>query len=161
MGFGGSGWWGRGIWEVGMGGCTSHVQLCKSTFIATPPLNKLANISYISWGGWWWGKGNLGVWWLGCGWCCAKTICLHTKCRRSALVTRKDYVKNTRSSTDHYLLCTPPLRKDFSNTFLERFFSAPCEWNSLDESIRKSDFNMFKKSVKQNFLSNVMIADCS
>ena len=68
----------------------------------------------------------------------------------SALVTRKDYVKNTRSSTDHYLLCTPPLSKDCSNTFLERsfLFSAPREWNSLDESIRKSDFNMFKKSVK-------------
>ena len=40
----------------------------------------------------------------------------------SALVTRKDYVKNTRSSTDHYLLCTPPLSKDCSNTFLERSF---------------------------------------
>ena len=67
----------------------------------------------------------------------------------SALVTRKDYVKNTRFSTDHYLLCTPPLSKDCSNTFLERsFFSAPREWNSLDESIRKFDFNMFKKSVK-------------
>ena len=68
----------------------------------------------------------------------------------SALVTRKDYVKNTRSSTDHYLLCTPPLSKDCSNTFLERsfLFSAPREWNRLDESIRKSDFNMFKKSVK-------------
>ena len=68
----------------------------------------------------------------------------------SALVTRKDYVKNTRSSTDHYLLCTPPLSKDCSNTFLARsfLFSAPREWNRLDESIRKSDFNMFKKSVK-------------
>ena len=68
----------------------------------------------------------------------------------SALVTRKDYVKITTSSTDHYLLCTPPLSKDCSNTFLERSFpfSAPCEWNSLDESIRKSDFNMFKKCVK-------------
>ena len=68
----------------------------------------------------------------------------------SALVTRKDYVKNTRSSTDHYLLCTPPLSKDCSNTFLERsfLFSAPREWNSLDESIIKPDFNMFKKSVK-------------
>ena len=33
---------------------------------------------------------------------------------------------------------------------LERsfLFSAPREWNRLDESIRKSDFNMFKKSVK-------------
>ena len=68
----------------------------------------------------------------------------------SALVTKKNDVKNTRSSTDHYLLCTPPLSKDCSNTFLERsiLFSAPREWNSLDESIRKSDFNMFKKSVK-------------
>ena len=67
----------------------------------------------------------------------------------SALVTRKDYVKNTRSSTDHYSLCTPPLSKDCSNTFLERssFFSAPREWNRLG-SIKKSDFNMFKKSVK-------------
>ena len=43
-----------------------------------------------------------------------------------------------------------PLSKDCSNTFLERsfLFSATSEWNSLDESIRKSDFNMFKKSVK-------------
>ena len=71
-------------------------------------------------------------------------------------------MKNTRSSTDHYLLCTPPLSKDCSNTFLERsfLFSAPHEWSRLDESIRKSDFNMFKKSVKkQNFSSNVMNAD--
>ena len=62
----------------------------------------------------------------------------------------KDYVKNTRSSTDHYLLCTPPLSKDCSNTFLESsfLFSAPRKWNSLDESIRKSDFNVCKKSVK-------------
>ena len=44
----------------------------------------------------------------------------------SALVTRKDYVKNTRSSTDHYLLCTPPLSKDCSNTFLERSFLFFC-----------------------------------
>ena len=72
----------------------------------------------------------------------------------SSLVTRKDYLKNTRFSTDHYLihvhLCTPPLSKDCFNTFLERsfLFSAPREWNSLDESIRKSDYNMFKKSVK-------------
>ena len=79
----------------------------------------------------------------------------------SALVTRKDYVKNTRSSTDHYLLCTPPLSKDWSHTFQERsfLFSAPSEWNSLDESIRKSDFNMFRKSVKKELLSNVMNAD--
>ena len=78
----------------------------------------------------------------------------------SVLETRKDYMKNTRSSTDHYLLCIPPLSKDCSNTFLERsyLFSALSEWNSLDESIRKSDFNMFKKSVKQNFLSNIMNA---
>ena len=50
----------------------------------------------------------------------------------------------------HYLLCTPPLSKDCSNTLLERsfLFSALREWNSLDKSIRKSDFNMFKKSVK-------------
>ena len=40
----------------------------------------------------------------------------------SALVTRKDYVKYTRSNTDHYLLCTPHLSKDCSNTFLERLF---------------------------------------
>ena len=68
----------------------------------------------------------------------------------SALIRKKDYGKNTRSSTDHYLLCTPPLSKDCANTFLERSFllSAPCEWNSLDESIRKSDINMFRKSVK-------------
>ena len=67
-----------------------------------------------------------------------------------ALVTRKDHMNNTRSSTDHYLLCTPPLSKDCSSTFLERsfLFSALREWNSLDDSIRKSDFNMFKKSVK-------------
>ena len=67
----------------------------------------------------------------------------------SALVTRKDHLKNTRSSTDRYLLCTPPFINDCSNTFLERsfLFSAPRVWNSLDESIRKSDFNMFKKSV--------------
>ena len=72
----------------------------------------------------------------------------------SAVVTRKDYVKNTRSSTEHYLLCTPPLSKDCSNTFLERsfIFSAPREWNSLDESIRKSDFNMFMKSVETELL---------
>ena len=51
------------------------------------------------------------------------------------------------------------MSKDCSNTFLERsfLFSAPREWNRLDVtlyldniliSIRKSDFNMFKKSVK-------------
>ena len=79
----------------------------------------------------------------------------------SALVTRKDHLKNTRSSTGHYLLCTPPLSKDFSNTFPGRsfIFSTPREWNSLDENIRKSDFNMFKKVLKQNYLSNVMNAD--
>ena len=73
----------------------------------------------------------------------------------------KDCVKNTRSSTDHYLLCTPPLSKDCSNTFLESsfLFSAPRKWNSLDESIRKSDFNVCKKSVKTELLSNVMNAD--
>ena len=68
----------------------------------------------------------------------------------SALITRKDHLKKTRSSTDHYLKCTPPFSKDCSNTFLERsfLFSAPRERNRLDESIRKSDFNMSKKSVK-------------
>ena len=44
----------------------------------------------------------------------------------SALITRKDYVKNTRSSTDHYLLCTPLLSKDCSNPFLERSFLFFC-----------------------------------
>ena len=67
----------------------------------------------------------------------------------SALETWKDYLKNARSCTDHYLPCTPHLSKDCSNTFLERSFSsATREWNSLDENIIEADFNMFKKSVK-------------
>ena len=65
---------------------------------------------------------------------------------------RKNYVKNTRSSIDHYLLCRPPLSKGCCNTFLERSypFSATRELSikHVNENIRKSDFNMFKESVK-------------
>ena len=44
----------------------------------------------------------------------------------------------------------PPISKDCSNTFLERSFiyAAPCEWNKLNECIRKSTFDSFRKSVK-------------
>ena len=61
----------------------------------------------------------------------------------------------------NYLLCTPPLSKDCSNTFIVRsfLFYAPRVWNSLDESIKKSDFNMFRKSVKTKLLSSIMNAD--
>ena len=45
----------------------------------------------------------------------------------SALVTKKDYVKNTRSSNDHYLLCTPPLSKDFSRALFSFFCSSRVE----------------------------------
>ena len=61
----------------------------------------------------------------------------------------------------NYLLCTPPLSKDCSNIFLERSFLlyAPRVWNSLDENIRKFDFNMFRKRVKTKRLFNIMNAD--
>ena len=55
------------------------------------------------------------------------------------------------------------MSKGCCNTFLERSypFSATRELSikNINENIRKSDFNMFKKSVKTDLLSNVMNAD--
>ena len=61
---------------------------------------------------------------------------------------------NTRLGTDHHQLIMPPISKDCSNTFLERSFiyAAPCEWNKLSEHIRTSNFDCFRKSVKNNVI---------
>ena len=80
----------------------------------------------------------------------------------SELITKKESHVNTRLGTDHHQLIMPSISKDCSNTFLERSFiyAAPCEWNKLSEHIRTSNFDCFKKSVKQCYLHNNMDADC-
>ena len=67
-----------------------------------------------------------------------------------SLVVKRESVVSTRSSQDGYLLCKPPISRDCSNTFLERSFlyAAPHEWNSLEKSVRISEFNAFKKAIK-------------
>ena len=50
------------------------------------------------------------------------------------LISRRESSGNTRLGADHYLLIMPSIRKDCSNSFLERSFiyaAAPCEWNKL------------------------------
>ena len=56
----------------------------------------------------------------------------------------------------------PPICKDCSNTFLEGSFiyAAPCEWNKLSEHIRTSNFDCFRRVLKQCYLHNNMDADC-
>ena len=66
------------------------------------------------------------------------------------LISRRESSVNTRLGADHHQLSMPPISKDCSNTFLERSFiyAAPCEWNKLNECIRTSTFDSFRKSVK-------------
>ena len=66
------------------------------------------------------------------------------------LINKKESHVNTRLGTDHHQLIMPQISKDCSNTFLERSFiyAAPCEWNKLSEHIRTSNFDCFRKSVK-------------
>ena len=66
------------------------------------------------------------------------------------LISRRESSVNTRLGADHHQLSMPPISKDCSNTFLERsyIYAAPCEWNKLNECIRTSTFDSFRKSVK-------------
>ena len=66
------------------------------------------------------------------------------------LINRRESSVNMRLGSDQHQLIMPPIRKDCSNTFLERSFiyAAPCEWNKLSECIRTSSFDSFRKSVK-------------
>ena len=66
------------------------------------------------------------------------------------LISRRESSVNTRLGSDQHQLFMPPIRKDCSNTFLERslIYAAPCEWNKLSECIRTSSFDSFRKSVK-------------
>ena len=70
------------------------------------------------------------------------------------LISRRESSVNTRLGADHHQLSMPPISKDCSNTFLERSFiyAAPCEWNKLNECIRTSTFDSFRKSVKNNVI---------
>ena len=70
------------------------------------------------------------------------------------LINKKESHVNTRLGSDHHQLIMPPISKDCSNTFLERSFiyAAPCEWNKLSEHIRTSNFDCFRKSVKNNVI---------
>ena len=66
------------------------------------------------------------------------------------LINKKESHVNTRLGTDHHQLIMSPISKGCSNTFLERSFTyaAPCEWNKLNECIRTSNFDCFRKSVE-------------
>ena len=58
---------------------------------------------------------------------------------------------NTRSANDDLLLVIPPLSRNCSNTYFERFliFAAPTEWNRLDKRTwRISNLNNFKSEIK-------------
>ena len=70
------------------------------------------------------------------------------------LIRRRESSVNTRLGADHHQLSMPPISNDCSNTFLERSFiyAAPCEWNKLNECIRTSTFDSFRKSVKINVI---------
>ena len=70
------------------------------------------------------------------------------------LISRRESSVNTRLGADHHQLSMPPISKDCSNTFLERSFiyAAPCEWNKLNECIRTSTFDSFRKSVKNTVI---------
>ena len=61
---------------------------------------------------------------------------------------------NTQLGTDHHQLIRPAISKDCSNTFLKRSFmyAAACEWNKLSEHMRTSNFDCFRKSVKNNVI---------
>ena len=57
----------------------------------------------------------------------------------------------TRLANDAFLLKLPPPSRNCSDTFFDRSFTygAPCEWNKLDERVRRlSNFNMFKSEIK-------------
>ena len=75
------------------------------------------------------------------------------------LINKKESHLNTRLGTDHHQLIIPPISKDCSNTFLERSFiyAAPCEWNTLSKQIITSNFDWFRKSVKQCYLHNIRL----
>ena len=66
------------------------------------------------------------------------------------LINKKESHVNTRLGTDRHQLIVPPINKDCYNTFLECSFiyAVPCEWNTLSEPIRTSNFDCFRKRVK-------------
>ena len=77
------------------------------------------------------------------------------------LINKQESHVNTRLGTDHHQLIMPPTSKHCSNTFLERSFiyAAPCEWNKLSEHIRTSNFDYFRRVLKQCYLHNNMDAE--
>ena len=50
------------------------------------------------------------------------------------LISKKERHVHTRLGADHHQLIMPPIRKDGSNSFLERslIYAAPYEWNNLN-----------------------------
>ena len=69
------------------------------------------------------------------------------------LIEQQKSSTNTRTRLANYpfLLKLPPPSRNCSDTFFDRSFTygAPCEWNKLDERVRRlSNFNMFKSKIK-------------
>ena len=77
------------------------------------------------------------------------------------LINKKESHVNTLLGINHQQLIMPPISKDCSNTFLERSFiyAALREWNKLID-IRTSNFDFFRKVLKQCYLHNNIDADC-
>ena len=79
------------------------------------------------------------------------------------LVKKKSSSTNTRSANDDLLLVIPPLSRNCSNTFFERFFNfaALTEWNRLDKRIRHiSNLNTFKSEIKTILFLNYLMYRC-
>ena len=69
----------------------------------------------------------------------------------SEIVKKKSSSTNTRSANDDLLLVSPPLSRNYSNTFFEISFNfaAFTEWNRLDKRLRRiSNLNTFKSEIK-------------